>query len=442
MTRMDAVLDAERVGVVVADLVVRELDHPAVEVAAVEDRPASRPAARCASRPAAVGLSDERQGGQREQEGGVCAWRRQPIASSADRRSSSMLPGWTCPAGQRIASSSRSRCSSSAAFARAAPAATPSTRRARLARHVEALGFRRIWVAEHHNMPTVDDRRDLARDRAPRRRDDDHPRRRRRHHAAEPRAATSSPNSSARWRRCFPGRIDLGPRPRAWHRPADAAALRRLPTDAEHFPQDVLELQAFLAPVAPGQRIEAVPGLGTEVPIYILGSSLFGAQLAAELGLPFGFASHFSPQQLDAGAGHLPRALQALGAARRPHAMVGVNVIAAETDAEARRLATSQQMSFTNILRGVPRLTQPPIDDIDAYWLPHEKFHARQMLAVQRRRERRDGAPRPRRPGRADPRRRADRRVRRLRLPDAPAIVRADRPGGRRRPPGSDAVLA
>ena len=98
----------------------------------------------------------------------------------------------------------------------------------------------------------------------------------------------------------FPGRIDLGLGRAPGTDQKTLAALRRVPADAEHFPQDVLELQAFLAPVAAGQAIEAVPGSGTEVPLYILGSSLFGAQLAAELGLPFGFASHFSPQQLDA----------------------------------------------------------------------------------------------------------------------------------------------
>src|SRR4029079_17144955 len=155
----------------------------------------------------------------------------------------------------------------------------------------------------------------------------------------------------------------------------------RLRADAEHFPRDVLELQAFLAPVDPGQRIEAVPGSGTEGPLYILGPSLCGAQLAAELGLPFAFASHFSPQQLDAALAIYRGRFKPSPQLAAPHAMVGVNVIAACTDAEARRLATSQQMSFTGILRGARGLIQPPIDDIDAYWLPHEKFRALQMLA-------------------------------------------------------------
>ena len=249
-----------------------------------------------------------------------------------------------------------------------------------VARHVESLGFRRIWVAEHHNMPAVTTAATslvvahlaagtttirvgaggiMLPNHAPLRH------RRTVRHAGHAVSRTHRP----------------GPRPRARHRSADAGGPAPPATDAEHFPQDVLELQAFLAPVEPGQRIEAVPGSGTEVPIYILGSSLFGAQLAAELGLPFAFASHFSPQQLVAALAIYRGRFKPSPQLAAPHAMVGVNVIAAGTDAEARRLATSQQMSFTDILRGARALTQPPIDDIDAYWLPHEKFRASQMLA-------------------------------------------------------------
>ena len=249
-----------------------------------------------------------------------------------------------------------------------------------VARHVEALGYRRIWVAEHHNMPTVTTAATSL-------------------VVAHLAAGTTTirvgaggimlPNHApyviaeqfGTLATLFPGRIDLGLGRAPGTDQQTLAALRRLPADAEHFPQDVLELQAFLAPVEPGQRIEAVPGSGTDVPIYILGSSLFGAQLAAELGLPFAFASHFSPQQLDAALAIYRGRFKPSPQLAAPHAMVGVNVIAAGTDAEARRLATSQQMSFTNILRGARALTQPPIDDIDAYWLPHEKFRASQMLA-------------------------------------------------------------
>src|SRR4051812_1396895 len=250
----------------------------------------------------------------------------------------------------------------------------------RVAGHVEALGYRRIWVAEHHNMPTVTTAATSL-------------------VIAHLAAGTTTirvgaggimlPNHApyviaeqfGTLATLFPGRIDLGLGRAPGTDQQTLAALRRLPSDAEHFPQDVLELQAFLAPVEPGQRIEAVPGSGTEVPIYILGSSLFGAQLAAELGLPFAFASHFSPQQLDAALAIYRGRFKPSPQLAAPHAMVGVNVIAAGTDAEARRLATSQQMSFTGILRGARGLIQPPIDDIDAYWLPHEKFRALQMLA-------------------------------------------------------------
>src|SRR5690606_15089965 len=149
----------------------------------------------------------------------------------------------------------------------------------------------------------------------------------------------------------------------------------------EHFPQDVQELQAWLGPVREGQRIEAVPGADTNVPLWILGSSLFGAQLAAELGLPYGFASHFAPQALDQGLQvYRERFTPAPQLAKR-YALVGVTIIAAPTDEEARFLATSQQMSFADMFRGVRKLTQAPIADIESYWSPQEKHQASQMLA-------------------------------------------------------------
>jgi luciferase family oxidoreductase group 1 len=250
-----------------------------------------------------------------------------------------------------------------------------------LARHAEALGYTRFWVAEHHNMPAVTT-------------------------AAVPivighiAAGTSSirvgaggimlPNhvpyviaeQFGTLETLFPGRIDLGLGRAPGTDGLTMRALRRDPSAADTFPQDVLELQAYLAPARPGQRVEAVPGSGTRVPLWILGSSLFGAQLAAELGLPFGFASHFAPQALD-------RALQLYRERFRPseqgratpYALAGLNVVAAETDAEARRLATSQQMSFADFVRGRRALLRPPIDDIDHYWTPQEEATARQMLA-------------------------------------------------------------
>ena len=249
-----------------------------------------------------------------------------------------------------------------------------------LARHAEGWCYRRFWVAEHHNMPGIASAATsvvIA------------------HIAAGTRSIRVGaggimlPNHSplviaeqfGTLARLFPGRIDLGLGRAPGTDQITLRALRRSPAAAEHFPEDVLELQAFLAPAEPGQRIQAVPAAGTQVPLWILGSSLFGAMLAAELGLPYAFASHFAPDQL------LP-ALQAYRSRfkpseqlERPYAMVGVNIIAAETDAEARRLATTQQMSFTNLFRGARGLGRPPIDDIESYWTPNEKAQAMQMLA-------------------------------------------------------------
>jgi luciferase family oxidoreductase group 1 len=158
-------------------------------------------------------------------------------------------------------------------------------------------------------------------------------------------------------------------------------ALRRTPDAADSFPQDVLELQAFLAPAGPNQRIQAVPAAGTEVPLWILGSSNFGAMVGAELGLPYAFASHFAPEHLLAALDIYRARFKPSEQLERPYAMVGVNIIAAETDEVARRLATTQQMSFTNMFRGARGLSQPPIDDIETYWSPSEKMQVQRMLA-------------------------------------------------------------
>ena len=180
----------------------------------------------------------------------------------------------------------------------------------------------------------------------------------------------------------FPDRIDLGLGRAPGTDQRTLRALRRDPAAADNFPQDVLEVQAFLDDVQPGQPIQAVPGAGTKVPLWILGSSTFGAQVAAMLGLPYAFASHFAPEQL----------MQALDVYRsmfrpseqldKPYAMAGVNVFAAETDAEARHLFTSPQQSFTNLHRGQPGPLPPPIDDIDGYWTPLEKIQASRMQRI------------------------------------------------------------
>src|SRR5580698_1013119 len=181
--------------------------------------------------------------------------------------------------------------------------------------------------------------------------------------------------------RLFPGRIDLGLGRAPGTDQLTLRALRRTPEAAENFPQDVLEVQAFLAAAGPNQRIQAVPAAGTNVPLWILGSSHFGAMLAAELGLPYSFASHFAPELLLPALEIYRARFRPSEQLDRPYAMVGVNIIAAATDAEARRLATTQQMSFVNLFRGARGLSQPPIDDIESYWSPLEKARAARMLA-------------------------------------------------------------
>ena len=249
-----------------------------------------------------------------------------------------------------------------------------------LAAHAEAWGYTRFWVAEHHNMPGVASAATAV-------------------VIAHIAAGTTSirvgaggimlPNHApiviaeqfGTLEQLFPGRIDLGLGRAPGTDQVTARALRRSLQVEEDFPQDVLELQAFLAPVRPGQAVQAVPAAGTEVPLWILGSSTYGAQLAAELGLPFAFASHFAPEMLIAALNIYRARFKPSAQLDRPYAMVGLNIITADTDAAARRLATSQQMSFVNRLRGTGGLSQPPIDDIDTYWTPPEKAQAMQRLS-------------------------------------------------------------
>lgn len=248
-----------------------------------------------------------------------------------------------------------------------------------LARHAERLGYRRYWVAEHHNMVGIASAATAVVVG---------------HVAAGTRTIRVGaggimlPNHSplviaeqfGTLASLYPGRIDLGLGRAPGTDQLTLRALRRDPATAEHFPQDVLELQALLGPEQTGQRIRAVPGMDTNVPLWILGSSLFGAQLAGMLGLPFAFASHFAPdmlmEALDTYRHHFKP-----GQIQKPHAMVGCSVFAAPTDAEAKYLFTSAQQSFANLFRGTRGRLQPPIDDIEAYWSPAEKAQASRMLA-------------------------------------------------------------
>ncbi|NIJ34246.1 LLM class flavin-dependent oxidoreductase [Sphingomonas oligoaromativorans] len=249
-----------------------------------------------------------------------------------------------------------------------------------LAAHAERWGYTRFWVAEHHNMPGIASSATALAIQ----------------HIA---AGTSTirvgsggimlPNHApliiaeqfGTLASLFPGRIDLGLGRAPGTDQATLRALRRAPATADHFPQDVLELQAFLAPPEEGQTIRATPGAGTEVPLWILGSSTFGAQLAAHLGLPYGFASHFAPDMLNDALRIYRDTFRPSKQLAKPYAAIGVNIIAADSDAAAERLATTQKMSFANLFRGARGLSQPPIDDIEAYWSPIEKAQAMRMLS-------------------------------------------------------------
>jgi luciferase family oxidoreductase group 1 len=127
--------------------------------------------------------------------------------------------------------------------------------------------------------------------------------------------------------------------------------------------------------------VQAVPGAGSNVPLWILGSSTYGAQLAAALGLPYAFASHFAPDDLMPALETYRKNFKPSAQLDKPYAMVGANVIVADTDAEAQRIFTSAQQAFTNLLRNARGKLQPPIDDIETYWSPAEKAHASRMLA-------------------------------------------------------------
>jgi luciferase family oxidoreductase group 1 len=248
-----------------------------------------------------------------------------------------------------------------------------------LAQHAERWGYNRYWLAEHHNMVGIA--------------------------SAATAVAIGFVAEGTRTIRVgsggimlpnhapmviaeqfgtleslYPGRIDLGLGRAPGTDQMTLRALRRAPENADNFPHDVLELQALLGPLQPGQLVQAVPGTGLNVPMWILGSSLFGSQLAAALGLPYAFASHFAPDALMQALQVYRDKFEPSAQLARPYAMVGVNVVAAETDDEARRLFTSAQQSFTNLLRGTRGQLRPPIDDIETYWTPPEKARASNML--------------------------------------------------------------
>jgi luciferase family oxidoreductase group 1 len=248
-----------------------------------------------------------------------------------------------------------------------------------LAQHAEAFGYTRYWVAEHHNMTGIASAATsvvigyLAGGTSTIRVGSggimlpNHP----------PLVIAEQFGTLAS---LYPDRIDLGLGRAPGTDARTLRALRRDPLREASFPQDVLELQQFLAPAESGQAVRAVPGAGSEVPIWILGSSTFGAELAAQLGLPYAFASHFAPDALVVALDIYRRNFKPSKQLDHPYAMVGVNVVAADTDDEARRLFTTVQQSFTNLVRGTGGKLQPPIENIDDYWTNAEKLHASRML--------------------------------------------------------------
>ena len=256
-----------------------------------------------------------------------------------------------------------------------------------LARHAERWGYKRFWLAEHHNMDGVACSATAVL-------------------VGHVAGGTQSirvgsggvmlPNHAplviaeqfGTLATLYPGRIDLGLGRAPGTDPLTARALRQhLARDEDAFPQDVVELQAYLAkPDAANaaQPVRAIPGIGTEVPIWLLGSSLYSAQLAAYLGLPFAFASHFAPDMLLQALDIYRRTFRPSAQWPKPHAMVGVNVVAADTDEQAARLFTSIQQRFLGMQRGVRGALPRPIapSEMEALWNPREKAGVQRMLSA------------------------------------------------------------
>jgi luciferase family oxidoreductase group 1 len=181
----------------------------------------------------------------------------------------------------------------------------------------------------------------------------------------------------------YPGRIDLGLGRAPGGDQRTAQALRRnLGSSGDTFPRDLLELMSYFRPAGPDQAVRAVPGEGLNIPIWLLGSSDFGARLAAELGLPFAFASHFAPDFLFQAIDLYRRNFRPSEFLDQPRAMVGVNACAADTDDEALRLFTSLQQAFLNLVRGRPGLLRPPVESMDDLWTPAERSHVERMTRV------------------------------------------------------------
>ena len=250
-----------------------------------------------------------------------------------------------------------------------------------LAQHAEKWGFTRYWMAEHHNMTgNASSATAVA--------------------LCYVAAGTSTirigsggimlPNHAplviaeqfGTLASLFPGRIELGLGRAPGTDQMTARALRRdLQSSSDQFPQDVQELQFYFDDVQPGQAVKAIPGAGLHVPIWILGSSTYGAQVAAHFGLPYAFASHFAPDALMQALHAYKTLFNPSSQQAKPHAGVGVNIIAADPDQEAHYLFTTHQQHATRMRRNTRGQLPPPIDDIETFWTPYEKVSVSEQLS-------------------------------------------------------------
>ncbi|WP_248804148.1 LLM class flavin-dependent oxidoreductase [Pseudomonas sp. MWU13-2100] len=251
-----------------------------------------------------------------------------------------------------------------------------------LARHVEKLGYQRFWVAEHHNMDGIASSATsvllgyLA-------------------------GGTSTirvgsggvmlPNHAplviaeqfGTLESLYPGRIDLGLGRAPGSDQMTARALRRERSgSADDFPEDVTELMGYLGPRTPEQRVIAMPGTGTQVPVWLLGSSLFSAQLAGERGLPYAFASHFAPRYMHEAIRVYRNHFKPSAVLDKPYVMLGVPLVAADTDEKADYLATSVYQRILALMRGQSLVQRPPVQSMDGLWLPHEKEAVASFLGL------------------------------------------------------------
>ncbi|MCX7384559.1 MAG: LLM class flavin-dependent oxidoreductase [Alphaproteobacteria bacterium] len=249
-----------------------------------------------------------------------------------------------------------------------------------LARHAEALGYTRYWMAEHHNMPGIASAATAVA-------------------LAHVAAGTKTirlgaggvmlPNHAplliaeqfGTLAALHPGRIDLGVGRAPGSDQIAAHAMRRSLSQEDDFPRDVIELIDYFRPTRPGQQLQAVPGAGLNVPVWILGSSTYGAQLAAALGLPYAFASHFAPDQMYEAISIYRERFRPSEWLAAPRVMLGINVFAADSDAEAKRLFSSLQQAFINLRSGRPGKLPPPVDDMDARLDPRARVMLERALS-------------------------------------------------------------